>query len=203
MNLGHFGEKPILACETALAIAVPPNAPDSGCSTRSLCRPTIGGTNTIGHFGAGSRRFEPATPCRGPSKQFSPKPSGNGRRRALFERIRVRLLPAGARRKRPLGRDGRGRGAGVELNAAAFAILRRITGAGNREPRITARKSKNAAAAPLSRRTVIETLNVPVDWEARVELKRKFTALVAELGLSRAEELLAAIRARVEASIGS
>jgi serine/threonine-protein kinase HipA len=65
------------------------------------------------------------------------------------------------------------------------------------------RKSKAATSAPLSRRTVIETLNVPVDWEARVELERKFTQLVAELGLTRAQELLASIRARVEASIDS
>jgi hypothetical protein len=42
---------------------------------------------------------------------------------------------------------------------------------------------------------------VPVDWEARIELERKFTQLVAELGLTRAEELLRIIRGRVEESI--
>ena len=65
------------------------------------------------------------------------------------------------------------------------------------------RKSKLGSSAPLSRRSVIETLNVPVDWEARVQLERKFTQLVAELGLTRAQELIATIRERVEASIDS
>jgi serine/threonine-protein kinase HipA len=60
-----------------------------------------------------------------------------------------------------------------------------------------------AAALPVSRRTIIETLNVPVDWEARNELERKFTQLVAELGLTRAEAIISQIRARVEASIDS
>jgi serine/threonine-protein kinase HipA len=58
-----------------------------------------------------------------------------------------------------------------------------------------------ASTPPLSRRSLIETLNVPVDWEARVQLERKFTQIVAELGLHRAEELLTTIRSRVEASI--
>jgi hypothetical protein len=58
-----------------------------------------------------------------------------------------------------------------------------------------------ASTPPLSRRSLIETLNVPVDWEARVQLERKFTQIVAELGLYRAEELLNTIRSRVEASI--
>jgi|GEM_PF-402315 len=58
-----------------------------------------------------------------------------------------------------------------------------------------------SSAPPLSKRSLIETLNVPVDWEARIQLERKFTQLVAELGLSRAEELLKTIRDRVEASI--
>jgi len=75
----------------------------------------------------------------------------------------------------------------------------RITGATSREAGAPSRRAKTGA--PLSRRTVIETLNVPVDWEARIELERKFTQLVAEIGLTRAEELLATIRARVEASI--
>ena len=48
---------------------------------------------------------------------------------------------------------------------------------------------------------MIEALNVPVDWEARIELERKFTHVVAELGLSRAEELLSVIRERIEAFI--
>ncbi len=66
------------------------------------------------------------------------------------------------------------------------------------------RKARGAAVAPpISRRTMIETLNVPVDWEARNELERKFTQLVAELGLTRAEALIAQIRARVQASIDS
>jgi len=62
---------------------------------------------------------------------------------------------------------------------------------------------RRAATPPISRRTMIETLNVPVDWEARNELEAKYTQLVAELGLSRAEALLAVIRARIEASINS
>jgi serine/threonine-protein kinase HipA len=79
----------------------------------------------------------------------------------------------------------------------------RITSASKRDAGTPSKRTRNATAAPLSRRTVIETLNVPVDWEARVELERKFTQLVADLGLSRAEDLLATIRARVEASIDS
>jgi serine/threonine-protein kinase HipA len=64
------------------------------------------------------------------------------------------------------------------------------------------RAHANASSAPpLSRRSLIETLNVPVDWEARIQLERKFTQLVAELGLNRAEELVKMIRERVEASI--
>ncbi len=78
-----------------------------------------------------------------------------------------------------------------------------ISARSSRDGGTPSRKSKSAVGAPLSRRTVIETLNVPVDWEARVELERKFTQLVAELGLTRAQELLANIRARVEASIDS
>jgi hypothetical protein len=70
------------------------------------------------------------------------------------------------------------------------------TGAGSRRAHISA-----ASTPPLSRRSLIETLNVPVDWEARIELERKFTQIVAELGLHRAEELLNTIRSRVEASI--
>jgi SAM-dependent methyltransferase len=62
-------------------------------------------------------------------------------------------------------------------------------------------RANSVASRPVSRRSLIEALNVPVDWQARVELERKFTQLVAELGLSRAQELLASIRARVEASI--
>src|SRR5512142_282966 len=81
-----------------------------------------------------------------------------------------------------------------------------------REPALLTTKQKDTASAsrrsqggssspPLSRRSLIETLNVPVDWEARIQLERKFTQLVAELGLARAEELLNLIRARVEKSI--
>lgn len=74
------------------------------------------------------------------------------------------------------------------------------------KPRETANASRRghgspSSAPPLSRRSLIETLNVPVDWEARVQLERKFTHLVAELGLTRAEELLRIIRERVDASI--
>jgi serine/threonine-protein kinase HipA len=63
------------------------------------------------------------------------------------------------------------------------------------------RSHASASSPPLSRKSLIETLNVPVDWEARIELERKFTQLVAELGLTRAEELLRIIRGRVEESI--
>lgn len=58
-----------------------------------------------------------------------------------------------------------------------------------------------ASTRPMSRRSIIETMNVPVNWQARMELEHKFTQVVAELGLTRAEELLATIRARVDASI--
>ena len=70
-----------------------------------------------------------------------------------------------------------------------------------REVATPSRRTKGTVAVPMSRRTMIETLDVPVDWEARAELERKFTQLVAEIGLTRAESLLLQIRARVEASI--
>ena len=72
-----------------------------------------------------------------------------------------------------------------------------------REAATPGRRVRGTAAAPMSRRTMIETLDIPVDWEARAELERKFTQLVAEIGLTRAESLLAQIRARVEASVHS
>jgi SAM-dependent methyltransferase len=78
-----------------------------------------------------------------------------------------------------------------------------ITGSTSREQGASSRRARQTAGAPLSRRSVIETLDVPVNWEARIELERKFTHLVAELGLGRAESLLATIRARLEASIDS
>lgn len=89
----------------------------------------------------------------------------------------------------------------VSTQRSSIRDPNRIPSPSKREFVTPSRRSKTPASAPLSRRSVIETLNVPVDWEARVELERKFTQLVAELGLSRAEDLLAAIRARVEASI--
>lgn len=81
-----------------------------------------------------------------------------------------------------------------------------------RDPGLLTNKQKESGSAhrrsqtptsspPLSRKSLIETLNVPVDWEARIQLEQKFTKLVAELGLARAEELLSLIRARVEKSI--
>jgi len=76
--------------------------------------------------------------------------------------------------------------------------------ASTREAATPSRRTRAAAGAPpVSRRTMIETMNVPIDWEVRNELERKFTQLVAELGLARAELLLAQIRARVESSIDS
>ena len=79
----------------------------------------------------------------------------------------------------------------------------RIVGASTRNGASASRRSQPSASAtaPLSRRTVIETLNVPVDWEARIELEQKFAQIVAELGFARASELLATLRARIEASI--
>ena len=79
----------------------------------------------------------------------------------------------------------------------------RIAEPSQRDGGAASRRSRSGAASsrPLSRRSMIETLNVPVDWEARIELERKFTHIVAELGLSRAEELLSIIRVRIEASI--
>lgn len=73
-----------------------------------------------------------------------------------------------------------------------------------RDVTATSRRARGATGTPpVSRRTMIERLDVPVDWEARNELERRFTQLVAELGLTRAEALLAQIRARVESSIDS
>ena len=78
-----------------------------------------------------------------------------------------------------------------------------LLGAASHREATTSRRgsSGTGSSRPLSRRSVIETLDVPVDWQARRELERQFTHLVAELGLSRADELLNDIRARVHASI--
>jgi hypothetical protein len=75
--------------------------------------------------------------------------------------------------------------------------------ASHRDATTTSRRGRAATGSsrPLSRRSVIETLDVPVDWQARRELERQFTHLVAELGLTRAQELLNDIRSRLEASI--